>query len=74
MEILNVIEKKLRDILMRTKPGSVNFDETLLNIPHIKAHYNLRIKFNINVSFSEYFTQKEQILRNYIAAITSGKV
>ncbi|XP_051156783.1 kinetochore-associated protein 1 isoform X2 [Leptopilina boulardi] len=66
IEVLNVIESKLKEILKCTKSCSANFDETLLNIQHVKALYNLRKNFNINVSVFQYHKQKEEILGNYI--------
>lgn len=71
IEVLNVIESKLQEILKRTKSSSVNFDETLLNIPLVKALYTLKIEFNIKVSVFQYHKQKEEILKNYISQETN---
>ena len=52
----------------------MKFDDILLSMPQIKAIYTLRTQFNINVTLTQYHTQKQKILEDYITDLTNGKI
>ncbi|XP_076666441.1 kinetochore component rough deal isoform X2 [Andrena cerasifolii] len=66
IEMFGWVKLKVEEISKKSKTQLHYGNNVIINIDEIKSLYLLRKQFNINITLKQYYTEKEQILQNYI--------
>lgn len=73
IEMFGWVKLQVKEISKKSKTQLHYCNNVIINIDEVKSLYLLRKQFNINITLKQYYTQKEQILQNYIEQLCNGK-